>query len=110
MAAPTTTDERIAIGLESLRLTLAELPEVAGEWARLPDGEWASWSLDWDQLMATYLPLLERSYRSGAMTPDQQARYREILRQLKEALPLIQRLQLYPPPVPLEEARAPGSP
>jgi len=106
MAAPTTTDERIAIGLESLRLTLGDLSEVAGEWTRLNDGERASWSLDWDQLMATYLPLLERSYRSGAMTPDQQACYREILRQLKEALPLIERLQLYPPPVPLEEGSA----
>ena len=108
MAAPATTDERIAIGLESLRLTLGDLSEVAGEWTQLNDGERASWSLDWDQLMATYLPLLERSYRSGAMTPDQQVRYGEVLRQLKEALPLIQRLQLYPPPVPLDEADAAG--
>ncbi len=109
MAAPTTTDERIAIGLESLRLTLGDLSEIAGEWTQLNDGERASWSLDWDQLMATYLPLLERSYRSGAMTPDQRARYCAILRQLKEALPLIERLQLYPPPVPLEEGSAQGS-
>ena len=110
MAAPTTTDERIAIGLESLRLTLGELSEVAGEWTRLDDGERASWSLDWDQLMATYLPLLERAYRSGAMTPDQRARYCEILRRLKETLPTIERLQLYPPPVPLGADSAEPSP
>lgn len=52
--------------------------------------------------MADYLTELDAQYRSGQMTSDQQARYREVLRQLKEALPIIKQLNLYRPPVPLE--------
>ncbi len=101
MVAPAKRDGRIDIGLESLRLALGDLPEVAEEWAELADGERASWSLDWDQLMGTYLVLLERHYRAGTMTPDQRALYHELLDRLQAALPLIEQLQLYPPPVPL---------
>ena len=53
---------------------------------------------------------LDPYYRAGHMTDDQRARYREILRQLKEALPTIQRLRLYPPTVPLDAADAPAKP
>lgn len=101
MAAPTATDRRVAIGLESLRLMLGDLPEVAEDWARMGEGERASWSLDWDQMMGTYHPLLERHYHAGTMTPDQQARYRDLLRRLAEARPLIERLGLQPPSTPL---------
>jgi hypothetical protein len=102
MATPATTDRSIEIGLESLRLMLDDLLEVAGEWARLGDSERASWSLDWDQVIATDLNLLDHYYHAGEMTSDQQARYQELLCQLKAALPLIERLGLYPPPVSLE--------
>ena len=99
MPAKTVTDQRIEIGLEPLRLMLGDLPEVAEEWPHLGDGERASWTLDWDQLMGSYLTLLEEYYRAGGMTADQQRRYQELLRELQEALPLIERLNLYPPPV-----------
>ncbi len=101
MATPTktATDQRIEIGLESLRLMLGDLPEVAEEWPHLGDAERASWSLDWDQLMGSYLTLLERYDRAGELTAAQRRRYREVLHTLEEALPLIARLNLYPPPV-----------
>jgi hypothetical protein len=110
MATRLATDRRIGIDLASLRLMLGDLPEVAQEWDELSDGERVSWSLDWDQLMGALKVTLDPYYRSGAMTDDQRARYGTILGQLKEALPLIQRLQLYPPPVPLDEPDVPGEP
>jgi hypothetical protein len=102
MASPPATDHFVEIGLESLRLMLGDLPDVAAEWDEISDGERVSWSLDWDQLMATDLKLLDPIYRSGSMTPDQQSRYHTVLAQLKDALPLIERLDLYPPMVSLE--------
>ncbi len=99
---------QIEIDLESLRLMLGDLPEVAQEWDELSDGERVSWSLDWDQLMGALQVTLDPSYRSGAMSDEQRARYGTIRRELKEALPTIEQLQLYPPPVPLEEAGARG--
>jgi hypothetical protein len=102
MATPTSLDPRVDTGLESLRLMVGDLPEVAEEWNQLDDGERAHWSLDWDQLMGSHLRLLEAHFRAGQMTAAQQERYRAVLSKLKAALPLIERLDLYRPTVPLE--------
>ena len=101
MVAKTVIARHIDIELKSLRLMLGDLPEVAAEWPELGDGERASWSLDWDQLMGALQVILEPSYRAGAMTPDQQACYQELLHDLREALPFIAQIELLPPPVPL---------
>ena len=102
MASLPATTDHIEIGLESLRLMLGDLPDVAADWDQLSDGERASWSHDWDQLMGTELRLLDPCYRAGSMTPVQQERYRAVLAQLKTALPLLNRLDLYRPTVSLE--------
>jgi hypothetical protein len=82
---------------------LDELAEVAEEWLLMPEGERVSWSLDWDQLMGSHLPELQRHYSKRDLTPEQRVDYRDLRCRLKEALPTIQRLGLYPPPVPLED-------
>jgi len=110
MAAPTRTNQSVELWLKCLRLMLGDLPEIAEEWDELSDGERVSWSLDWDQIMASDLPILDRHFRAGAMTTEQETRYRALLCELKAMLPTIQRLQLYPPPVPLEAVDAPGLP
>lgn len=102
MATDADVGERINIYLECDSLMLGDLPEIAEEWAELPEGERISWSLDWDQIMGGDLPFLEAQYRGGAMTRTQQTRYRKLLKRLKEHLPIIERLGLYPPRVPLE--------
>jgi hypothetical protein len=102
MASLSVTDRHIEIGLESLRLMISDLPELAAEWDHLDDGERATWSHDWDQVIGTDLRLLHPYYRAGAMTPEQEARFRDILSQLRETLPIIERLALSPPPIPLE--------
>jgi hypothetical protein len=85
------------MGLESVSLMLADLPEVAEEWDRMPDGERVSWSSDWDQLMGTDLFGLDARYREGAMTPEQEVAYEELKAGLEAALPTIEELNLYRP-------------
>jgi hypothetical protein len=82
---------------------LDELAEVADEWLQMPEGERISWSLDWDQVMGSHLPELQRHYSRRELTPEQRLGYRQLRCRLKEALPTIQRLELYPPPVLLED-------
>lgn len=101
MATTTEVTARVDRGLRSLLTEVADLPNLAAEWERLSDGERASIALDWDHLMATYLPELDRLYRSHEMNVEQQARYRTLLHTLHDALPIIERLALFRPPVAL---------
>jgi hypothetical protein len=99
VATSTTNDRRIEIGLELIDRALDDLPDVARDWLALDDSERASWSLDWDHLIGTYLRLLTEYDRTEALTSDQRRRYCALIARLKEAAPLIDQLQLYPPPV-----------
>jgi hypothetical protein len=107
MATQSAIHQRIDISLDALLANTADLPEVAEEWQALADGERAAWSLDWDHLMADYLTELDGQYRGGQMTAKQRTRYRTLLDGLRAALPLIERLDLYRPPVSL--AAEPGT-
>lgn len=86
---------------EYLLRTVGDLPEVAQEWNQLDPGVRATWSLDWHQTIAMDLPFLEAQYKAGVMTKAQQTRYRKLLKQLGGHLPLIERLGLTQPRVPL---------
>jgi hypothetical protein len=99
VATPTTTDRRIEIGLDLIGRAIDDLPEVARDWPTMDDGERASWSLDWDHLMGTYLRLLALRDQAGRLTTDQHQRYCVLMAKLAEARPTIERLQLYPPPL-----------
>jgi hypothetical protein len=81
---------------------IADLPAVSDEWDQMDDMERASWSLDWDQQMYTNLGMLDDYCRSQEMTVEQQQQYRALLRELKIALPILDRLQLCRPTVPLD--------
>ena len=94
VASPAITD-RLGNRLQWAHLTLDELTEVAEEWQEMPDGERTSWSLDWDQVMGSDLPEIEQYYRCGKLTAEQRARYRDLRRRLKAALPTIERLNLF---------------
>jgi hypothetical protein len=101
MAAPTTMTQRLEVLLQAVRAEVDDLPAWEEAWPTLSDAEQASWSLNWDHVMATYLVDLDEAYRAGTMTSDQQTRYRAVLDRLSRLLPLIERLDLYRPPVPL---------
>jgi hypothetical protein len=88
--------------LESIALTLAELPEVAAEWEELPVDERLGWSLDWGNEMSK-LEGLAHSGDPGALSSSDRAQYEEILRKLHEATPLVRRLGLRQPRLPARE-------
>ncbi len=102
MAAPTAIVSRIDTYLDALVAEVADLPNVAAEWDHLASTERASIALDWDHLMASYLCELDEHYRSGSMTLEQRARYRDLLGKLDNALPTIERLDFMRPSVSLE--------
>ena len=93
---------RIERSLTTVLAETRELPTIEKEWATLPDGNRASFGLEWDHWMADYLPDLHAHFCAGDMTPDQEDRYRRLLRELAAAMPIIERLNLYRPPVPLD--------
>lgn len=102
MVARPPTFERIEIGLFAIECALDDLPDIVEEWNTLAEGERVSWSHDWDQLMGTYLILLDEHFRTDAMTERQRRRYALVLDRLREALPTIYRFNLHRPTVSLE--------
>lgn len=102
MATETTREERIELRLNALLASVADLPDIAEEWCALGDAERTSLSLDWDHLMADYLTELDIDYEDGKMAGGQQTRYRQLLRKLKEIMPIIQRLDWYRPTIALD--------
>jgi hypothetical protein len=56
---------------------------------------------EWHNLMGT-LKYLESAFREGAMTPEQEIRYRELKALLGESVPILKRLGFTLPPVPLD--------
>jgi hypothetical protein len=102
MVTTTGIAERIDVALRAVLAEVDDLSAVAEEWATLPDGTRASVALDWAHLMADYLPDLDRAFRSDEMTPEQRASYRTLLRKLKAALPIVERLRLFRPTASLE--------
>ena len=102
MATTTEISGRIERRLRALLAEVEDLPNVSAEWDQWSEGNQVSYSLDWDHLMADYLTELDGYYRAGDMTPDQQARYYELLRKLEANLPIIRCLNLFPPPIPLD--------
>ena len=95
------TESKVAAGLKLLRADIGDLETLDAEWETLDEAEQVSWSLDWDHVMGTYLPLVDEAYRQGRLTPDQAKAYRETLGRLKAAFPILERLDLSRPTVSL---------
>lgn len=102
MVATGKAESKVAAGLRLLRADVGDLETLSAEWETLDEAEQVSWSLDWDHVMGTYLPLIDAAYRRGRMTPDQEEAYRETLSRLKAALPILECLDLSRPTVPLD--------
>ena len=102
MATTTDVTNRLDRSLHVLLAEVEDLPRVASEWHERPEWEQVSFSLDWDHLMASYLIELQEAHLSGDMSDSQGEQYRGLLRELKSAMPLIARLQLYPPTIDLD--------
>ena len=94
-------DHKVAIELDSLGFALSDLPVVAAEWDQLDEGERASWSQDWDQLMGAVEVVLEPRLCSGTLGAKDRGRYLDLRRVLMEALPILDHLQLSRPRIDL---------
>jgi hypothetical protein len=102
MATSPAVTGRIDQRLDLLLAEVEALPITAAEWDRLEEWERATASLTWSHQMADYLVPLDRHYRSREMVGQQHARYQHLLHRLREALPIVERLNFYRPPVSLE--------
>ena len=83
--------------IEAVSLTNRDLPEILEEWDDLADGERASLALDWDHMMADYLPEIVRYHRAGVLSEGQEEAYERLRAELEENLPIIEKLNFYRP-------------
>ena len=100
MASQTDVSARIHWELHDISAEARFLPERAAAWETEPDENRAAFMLEWSNLMGG-LTFLQRAQRSGSMTADQERRYHQLLREMRQALPLIRKLGLYDPLVSL---------
>jgi hypothetical protein len=77
---------------------LASDPEATQDSARVYD-----FSIRWGTLLHGRLERLAYYHSRGELAPDEQARYQSLRSELREALPLVKRLGLAFPTVPLDD-------
>ena len=97
-AAATTpiSPDRNELRLCNVRLNVEAIPELAAEWAGLPDGERASWSHAWDNDMGAVENLI-LAYRRGELTAERERELRELVRCLGELSAVIAAMGLWLP-------------
>lgn len=95
---------RIDADLRKIAAEIEALCELASDPAKAED-RWRvyDFSIRWGVLISGRLKRVEHYYRLGELTDAQQANYRELRRELKGRMPLIERLDLGRPGVPLED-------
>ena len=98
MATQAKSSERIDLRLSEIAVAFEDLPDIAGEWPHMLDDHQAAFLLEWDELMGR-MERLDSVLHSYQMTPAQEARYRALLRDFAEAMPVIERLGLSRPQV-----------
>lgn len=104
MAPTAGLSARIDLDLDALFYELEDLIELAEIWDEEPDHMQYAEMLTWDSCMSTLSLDRDPAYHSGQMTLEQQARYRDLLRRLKEVLPILQNLGFSRPSVSLDIA------
>ncbi len=94
----------IDVDLRMIAAEIEALCELASDPAKAED-RWRvyDFSIRWGVLISGRLKRVEHYYRLGELTNAQEARYRELRRELKRGMPLIEQLNLGRPGVPLED-------
>lgn len=104
MSQPTGLDNDLDLlfaQVQALR-ELASDPEKAQESAAV-----YSFSIPWGTMLSGRLERLAYYHSRGELAPDERARYDSLRAELREALPLVERLSLARPSVPLSEDAEP---
>jgi hypothetical protein len=102
MATTPALSQEVDAALWAIEAEADFLPELAELWDREHPASQATWVSEWDVLLMR-LAGLDEAYRAGAMTPAQRERYRALRATLRERLPLLERLGLPLPAMPLAE-------
>lgn len=87
----------VTAGIQALRDLVSD-PEKARDSARVYD-----FSIRWGVLLSGRLKRLEHYYREGELSEEEEARYRDLRRELGDAMPLVERLGIGRPDIPLED-------
>lgn len=103
-----TERETVPIGIDAdlsmIAAGIGALRELASDPAKAEDGTRVyDFSIRWGVLMSGRLMRLEHYHRAGDLTEDQERRYRDLRRELRDAGPQIEHLGLGWPAVPLED-------
>lgn len=78
-----------------------ELRDLAAE-TQLDDSRIYAFKIRWGTMLAGRLQRLAFYYQNGKLSADERTRYEDLRSQLRDVLPLIDRLDLGPVGVPLE--------
>ena len=96
-------NERTDLELWTVAMEVRVLPETEARWAKEDKRNRYLYKQLWHNAMGV-MENLEDKHREGKMTPEQEARYRELKPLLKEAIPMLEQLRFTLPPVPLDGA------
>src|SRR5215210_4110555 len=88
--------DRNELRLRNVRVDVEAIPELAAEWAGLPNGERASWSHTWDNDMGAVENLI-LAYRRGELTTEQERDLRDLVRRLGDLSAKIAAMDLWLP-------------
>lgn len=83
-------------------VVVVDLPEVAGMWSELHEEARFIFEQEWRNDLGG-LEALERHHAEGRMSPSQEGRYRDLKAALRARLPIVEKLGLEMPAVPLDE-------
>ena len=100
MATPVNISVNIDLDLWAVAAEVDFLPELASSWDDEPPAHRLAWEVEWWELIGRYR-MLHRSWVSGAMTPEQGARFHLLAHEFRQAVPIVKRLGL---PLPSAEA------
>lgn len=89
--------------LWSIATEAGYLPKLEARWQEEDKRGRIVYKKEWHNLMGG-LENLEDKHHEGKMTPEQEARYRELKRTLKEVIPIVKRLGFTLPSVPIKNA------
>ena len=103
MAERTPLTQEIDHTLDWLFAGIADIRELASEWADLHEAERVSEELEWLNDMAGDLPFLHAQYVGATMNQAQRERYRALLWSLRALIPTLHQLELELPHVPIDE-------
>jgi hypothetical protein len=100
MATTAAVTRNIEATLREVAAEVVFLPELAEGWEDEPESARASWFIEWGELFSR-LSRVAHEYHAGTLSEEQRVRFESLVRDLREGVPLFERLSLPLPPASL---------